>query len=249
MNKFFTLLILSLVLFSCGENDLSCGSTLAKDTIIEILKESETENSFKYVFTGMTKADVEKIFDENVEITQIRTTYIDDRLKKCECEATLIFNVSDEVKKAMTKLGDNFLSKMVVKEILAEKGIEINYNLQETEDGQIYVETQEIDELSTTISTYHNIIRNVRWENESTQTFESEDGYVTYNLKFLNSNRIELTFNQGTHEEIFEVDYNNGIITNPNFEDDPSNPQFKLEKDNLKVMDQPNGGYSTYNRK
>ena len=249
MNKFFTLLILSSFLFSCGEKDLSCGSELAKKTVIDILKESETENAFAYGLSGMKKSDVEKIFDENVDITQIRTTNIDDRLKKCECEGTLIFNVDDDVKKAIRETGDNFLSKMVVKEILAEKGIEIYYNLQETEDGEIYAETYELEGLTTTIVSYHNLIRNARWNNENTQTFESKDGYVTYILKFLNPNRIEITFNQGTHEEIFEVDYNNGIVSNPNFEDDPKNPQFKLEKDNLKVKDKPNGGYSTYYRK
>lgn len=252
MKKSIVALLALLLITSCG-SDLDCNSEIAKQTVKDILIDLESSNQNKpiYALRSMSESDISRIINDYAVIKNVRTTNINKELKSCECRATLTFVLDEDLSREMKSDKLKMQAQIWSTGLLDIDGTEIYYNLQETADGELMAETYEIDGLDFIVSVLDNRLK-VKSNNskkENVRTFSSKDGYVSYSLKFLNTNRIEITFNQGTHEEIFEVDYKNGIITNPNFEDDPNNPQFKLEKDVLKVRDQPNGGYTTYYKK
>lgn len=223
------------VLTSCSNSQLSCSSDEAKKLTKEIFIENTNLNHYSFSNHNVDLERLEKFYDEDVLIENIRTSSIDEKIKKCTCEATVMFDIDYDLLERL-KTGKT-------------REYDIEYSVQETDNGEIYVETYFPEGMNKSIAFYLGLYKEKRWQNESTQTFESRDGYVTYKLKFLSADKIEVYFNQGTHEETFEVDFIDGKMINPNFADNPKSPQFKLEIETLRVKDKRNGGYSTYYRK
>ncbi len=156
MNRILLLIIASsLFLTSCASSDLDCNSDMVKKTVKDLLLESELQNGgdFSSMY-NISRNDVEKLFEEVIKISSVRTVAKNDELKSCDCKATLIFHINEEMKNDIKKINENGFARMLMNGLVDEKGIEIIYNIQETADGEIYVETQEIENLDVNVTIY-----------------------------------------------------------------------------------------------
>ncbi|CAM3540327.1 hypothetical protein [Aequorivita lipolytica] len=155
MNKILLIIVSLIILSSCASSDLDCNSDMVKKTVKDLLLESELQNGgdFSSMYS-ISKNDVEILFEEVIKISSVRTVAKNDELKSCDCKATLVFDINQEMKNDIKKINDNGFARMLMNGLVDEKGIEIIYNIQETADGEIYVETQEIENLDVNVTIY-----------------------------------------------------------------------------------------------
>ncbi|MDT0648402.1 hypothetical protein RM545_17050 [Zunongwangia sp. F260] len=149
MKKFykhqFLLLFLSLTLLSCDNNEISCASDTSKILVKRILAENSDINQYVYYKADITQLELLDFYNEYSDLTQIRTSSIQDEINKCECQGTLKFQIP---KNLLYKLENEKTNEF-----------EIIYSIQQTEEGDVYAEAYLPTGLDNSVSTYLKIIK------------------------------------------------------------------------------------------
>lgn len=168
-NNLFSLLLL--ISFASCNNDVECNSLAGKTLIKNILVDNSDYNSWYLSEAGVyNQFELDVFYKKRSELINIRTSSINDDINKCECQATLKFNVNS----SETKYLNDF----------PKKTIELLYTLQKTENGDLYAETYLPDGLNITVGNYFNAVRvnNEKFYNEEMQNLIKE---VNFNPKEL----------------------------------------------------------------
>ncbi len=143
------ILFLIILLNSCSKKEVNCSGNEEQKIYFELLSQDfekiydrDKENENPDFIYNLPFKDVKQSFFKNaVKLKGMRPTKIEKELKRCECETTLTFNYPDNY----VEYASSTISKFY--EINPEKMAEetswdnVEYNLQLTEDGQIYCET------------------------------------------------------------------------------------------------------------
>ena len=160
MKKITLLTILLLIFQSCTEDSIKCDGISEIRTVKEIYKDELLKMNFAFKMNGID--DLEEFLDgfleNNVKFDLIRTKAIDKELKSCDCVAQLKFELDPELKKDLENRtsNNNEFQQAIVTQFLGTDGIDIEYNLQETNDGNFVAETYSInEELSQVVMTYY----------------------------------------------------------------------------------------------
>jgi len=248
--KFLISILIFVIFFSCGNKNYSCNSKISKNTLKGIWKDDVKKNEFTNQIYGLNVDDAISFIDEYMEIEQVRTLSKDETIKKCECAAKVVFNIPSEVKESISKINNDggLFGQAILENFSAEEGIDIKYNIQETEDGDIYAETYLIDNLSLKIVFYKNLISKYKNSNRKGEVIlwtpiEGVSG-GDYTMKFIENNKVEMRYKYFDFEHTDFVDYypeSNRLISKGGWE------QFKF-KDEFLIVEDKEGDY-TYKRK
>lgn len=161
MRKIYLLCITAILLTSCGKDEYRCESNTGINTVKSIYKDA-LMNSRKVNNSGADEKFIDDFLDNKLTFSMIRTSNLNEEIKKCECEAKVIFNVERDFSE--NQLADNwiwnnasqqerlFLKTPIKNELL--NGIDIVYTLQETANEEIIAETYEIEKLKDIIVKY-----------------------------------------------------------------------------------------------
>ncbi len=240
MNK-LTISILTAFAFtltSCGDGDLSCNSSISKKTVKSIWKDAEIKNQIAYSLYGLKKEDVNTFIDKYIEIEQVRTIAKNEKLKSCECAGKAFFKMPDEVKNEISKMKNNggIMGQAVMANYSAEEGIDVEYNIQETEEGEIYAETYPINNLNSKIVFYFSQIKKHENQNRKGELIvwtPAEEGFGgDYTMTFVENNKVEMYYKYQDFEQTELVDYdtkNSKLISEGGWE------QFKFDGEKLIV--------------
>lgn len=160
MKKITLLTILLLTFLSCSDDSIKCDGISEIRTVKEIYRDELLKMNFAFKMNGID--DLEEFLDgfleNNVKFDLIRTKAIDKELKSCECAAQLTFELDPEIKKDLENRtsNNNEFQQAIVSKFLGTDGIDIEYSLQETNDGNFVAETYSInEELSQVVMTYY----------------------------------------------------------------------------------------------
>jgi hypothetical protein len=160
MRKITLMTILFLTILSCEDDSVKCDGKLEIETVKEIYKDELMKMNFAFKMNGIDDLEgfLYGFFENNVKFDLIRTKAIDKELKSCECAAKLTFELDPEIKKDLENRtsNNNPFQQEILSKFLANDGIDIEYSLQETNDGNFVAETYLInEELSQVAMTYY----------------------------------------------------------------------------------------------
>lgn len=162
MKRIYLLIITALIISSCGEDKYRCESKTGINTLKSIYKDALL-NSRKVEKSGVDEDFINDFLSNKLEFSMIRTSNLNKEIKKCECDAKIIFNVETDFIKS--QIGNNifwnnatederrYILATPIKEEL-NSGIDIVYTIQETADEEIIAETYQIEKLGDIIIKY-----------------------------------------------------------------------------------------------
>lgn len=263
MQKFKTvikLIVISLILTSCGKSDFECNSTIAKSTVKSIWKDAESKNRFAYGLYGIKSNEVNDFIDQYMSIEQVRTISKNDELKRCECAGKVVFNMPDEVKANISEIKNKkgLMGFAIAESLTSEDGIDIEYNVQETEEGEIYAETYTIDNLSEKIMFYKNLLSSYEklktlkeYKKGVVLNFASKvnNGENKYKLTFLNDNKLDIEYRYFDYKQNETAIFENGEIIVTDLPDDfpiAKNKFYILKDDIFKAYNPESGEYDLH---
>ena len=187
MKKTITILAFINFLFlitSCEDTDLNCSSHLAQSTVKDIYKDFALQSN--QIQRGkIDESYVSNFLKQYLSFEFVRTTAKDKDLKICECEAKLIFNLPDDFKNS--QLSDNnwfyqnmsYLERQMYGAISTKEelknGIDIMYNLQKIDNGEIMAQTYELEVLPQIIYMFHEYEQKKKSEQIKEEITEYED--------------------------------------------------------------------------
>jgi hypothetical protein len=215
MKKITILLTLSILIFSCESNQVSCGSDEAQRLLKEIFIENTNLKRFPYSQNNIDLDMLEKFYKENISIKHIRTSSLDEKIKKCTCEATLVFDLSPDI---LEQIKGNV------------RDFEIEYSVQETETGEFFVETYFPENMHSDINFYLTLIKKLQEptyfnpnnpKKDIVFSYVAGTGDCSYDIWFILSprdNGVKGAYTQnciddmGAGEKKFNGEFINGII-------------------------------------
>ena len=204
--KLLLTIVVITFLISCSEDDLKCDSSTAKRTVKELFEEEMLKNIENLkLYSGINEDYLKKFYQQNIKLNSIRTKSINKELKSCECSADIELNLKPEIidyilQKAQKK--QVTMSETKIKELLSQR-VRVDYSIQETTDGEIYVETTMPDEMGDLLGTSNNF---EKFYKENKLTLEKGKvysfGYGTEDCSY----EITFTINknesvEGTHNQ------------------------------------------------
>lgn len=252
MKRITLLTILLSTLLSCNNDSVKCDGNLEIKTVKEIYKDELLKMNFAFKMNGID--DLEEFLDgfleNNVKFDLIRTKAIDKVLKSCDCAAQLTFELDPEIKKDLENRtsDNNEFQQAVVSKFLGNDGIDIEYSLQETNDGNFVAETYSInEELGQVVMTYYML--ESQYKESKIKKFVSKNNEQEIKLLFIDNNKVEITINSFDHSEIFDLEYKNGLLINNNLPENLKDKYYILDGENLKVYISEEEGYELYKKK
>lgn len=225
-----TLLIILLSTFiftACQSESIKCDGISEKKTVINILKDETLKQKFMIKQSlGMSEEYLNKFFDNNLELSLIRTTAKNKELKSCECSAKLGLKLKSEIIDfaiANAKgTGNNLeFAKERIRNMLENK-VDIEYTVQETSDDFI-IETSVPSGLGKLMGASFLFESQYEQNNKLGKEVVYEDvknGGGKYTLKYLENNKVKITYNYGTYESVDITTIKNGKIILENGIDD-----------------------------
>ena len=185
MKKLIRLLFISTPLFflfqSCENQDLNCSSnasiSLLKDIYLDDLRLSKP---FKEGLIDLTYTN--RFLNEKMSFNLIRKTAVDEKLKNCDCEAKVEFELDENFIKDIRAMENEYssmeyfvdyyledLSTIFYDEYFdisnmledVERGVNISYKIQLLDDGDIMIETYPIESLALVIYFYQEYEKNI----------------------------------------------------------------------------------------
>ncbi|TXD54059.1 MULTISPECIES: hypothetical protein [unclassified Polaribacter] len=175
---------------SCSEDELKCDSSLVKRTVKELFEEEmlkEIEN-LKNI-RGIDEDYLKHFYTENIELELIRTRAVNEKLKSCDCSASIVLKLKSEVENYILEEAEKNKLKFTrnqIKKLLNQK-VDVDYQAQETSEGEIIVETLMPDEIGDLLSTSY-----------------SFENYYKENVFILEKGK-EYSFGYGTEDCSYEI--------------------------------------------
>ena len=253
------LLFLTITLLtSCGSEDYKCESNIAKSTVKGIHKDllSDSRKLKKYKIEENFIVDFLK---NNVELTMIRTSSISEEIKKCECQAKMIFNVESNF--VETQISDNlfwenansFEKQMLKAPIKRElkNGFDIEYTVQQTNNDEIIAETYEIEKLADIIIRYNDFKKSKSDKKVTNYKSKNNNGKNKYKLTYLKNNKIDIEYTYFDYKSNEVVELKDGeIIVNDLPSDFPieKNKFYLIEGDVFKAFNPESQDYDLYDK-
>jgi len=225
---------------SCNNSDFNCNSEIAKQTVKEIWKDFESENSFSYRLLGLKTNEVSTFIDNYMKIEQVRTISKDEDLKRCQCAGKVVFDIPEDLKMKIANIKNEggLMDYAMMEAYTAENGIDIEYTVQQTEDGDIYAETYQIENLGEIIMFYRDLInahQNVNRKGEVIVWTPVEAGFGgDYTMTFIENDKVKIHYKYMDYEHIEYVDYDSKTYK---FISEGGWEQFKFDGDFLRVED------------
>jgi DNA-binding protein H-NS len=187
MKKIITLLALLNLLFlitSCEDSDFNCSSDMARYTVKDIYKDFALQSN-QIQRGNINESYISNFLNEYVSYEFVRTTAKDEELKICECEAKLMFNLPEDFKndqlsennwfyQSMSYSERQMWGAMSIKEEL-KNGIDIMYNLQKIDNGEIMAQTYELEVLPQIIYMFHEYEQKKKAEQKKEEITEYEE--------------------------------------------------------------------------
>ncbi|MEO8934040.1 MAG: SH3 domain-containing protein [Xanthomarina sp.] len=182
MKKLLFLTILSLFLKSCSTSeDSKCNSLQVKSNLKSHLLETSFiryGGDYSTIFNVSDK-DIEQVFHQVIKITHVKTLSQDANLKSCKCQASLIFEVNEDVMEEIKKITNSPFGQILSNGLTDKNGIEINYTVQETADGDMQVEAERKNDLDTNITVYSLALKGFEKVNEEHKHMIDGEGEFT----------------------------------------------------------------------
>jgi hypothetical protein len=223
-----TIILLSIIFFtSCQNESIKCDGTLEKKTVISILKDEIFKQKFMIKQSlGIDENYLNKFFENNLELSLIRTTAKNNELKSCDCSAQLSLKLKQEVIEFAVNsakgTGNNLeFAKERINNMLNMK-VGIEYTIQETSDDFI-VETSVPSDLGKLLGAGFFFESQYKQKTEIGKEVIYEDaknGGGKYTFKYLENNKVKIIYNFDTYENTEIATIKNGKIITENGIDD-----------------------------
>ena len=270
--------IAGIVLLNSCSNQPECNSNEAKKLVLDIVNDNINMdvNARTYRFMlkyeiiasqfGLKKNQIKKeriktnkfLFFKNGSgiVDAVRTTSKEDKLNSCSCEGevTLSEEAFDNLKKRIFEINpDGSFNFSQLRENLR---VEISYDLQITNDGELYAEVN-LDEKLADVFFVFSVIKeliseaeNRVFENTFYQSSSGESGYL---INSIEDNKIKIEFSTVERDDYPELiaTFENGKII---LDELPENVEiendefFILSGENLKVYSPETNNYITYTK-
>ncbi|CAM1346811.1 hypothetical protein [Tenacibaculum insulae] len=196
IKKTLLLFLLSTSVFmSCKDESIKCDGNLEKKTVIGILKDEILKQKSIYrQGMGIQEEYLNNFFNNNLELSLIRTTGKNKELKSCECSAKLGLKLKQEVVdfslNNIKETGNNLeFAKERIRNILNMK-VDIEYTIQETSDDFI-VETSVPSDLgkllgaSFLFENNYDKRDNIELKRNEIYRYERKSDYCSFDLWFI----------------------------------------------------------------
>jgi predicted transcriptional regulator len=266
MKKIILLILVYISFISCSNESVKCDGYYEKETVKSIFKDMALKKKYAFQVYGMknVEAYIDHFFKDNVEFELIRTTAQNKELKSCECAAKLTFHLKPEIQKKIDNIKqknatnenemiENAIADALLSNAIARDGIDIVYNIQETTDGNIVAESYDIfDQLAKVIFTFYTLERNFMNDYKKGTILiykDKEGGDGKYTLKFIEKDKIEITYRYSDYIEKETVKYKDGRIIVSNLPKDfpiLKDRIYLLEAEQLKVFNPESDNYDVY---
>lgn len=197
-------IFLSMFIFSCDSIYLKCDNSSAIELVKKTQVDIEKEYSNRYRSNGIEDVEnyLQYFMNEIVEIKHTRLTKKNDKIKSCNCEASIKFKLKPELLQFLSKnSSEERIKKLNLEKLIENKGLNVKYKIQITDDGGIYVSTRKVNHLQDIIISYSKLSQmyNEAIETEEENSYKfmlHEDGNTNYcyNRIETNNNNLERFF-------------------------------------------------------
>ncbi|HEC1249229.1 TPA: DUF1311 domain-containing protein [Citrobacter braakii] len=164
MKKITLILPMAIILAGCGEKNIECSSDVSKDTVIDIIRDSSTNNLngfFKrnnIINDFSDKLKKSTLDDLDFDVSEVTTIKKDPNSNIRECEAVVSINVSPSEFNKLKLEYRNYFSNGDLDSLIGRNGLKNNsgiisttvyYTVKPTDDKEnVYVTVTESDRLS-----------------------------------------------------------------------------------------------------